>query len=43
MHGWRPLELEVIPDEGKQSGVGDVKGVNWGGSFFFSGSSWERF
>ena len=42
-HGRRPFELGVIPDEGEQPVLRDVKRVNWGGSLFFSNCSWGRF
>ena len=49
LHRWGPFKLGVIPDEGEQPIVGDVKrgelggGGGGGGSFFFSGYSWGRF
>ena len=38
-HGRRPFKIEVASNEGKQPVIRDVEGVNWGGSFFFSGYS----
>ena len=42
-HGRGPFKIGVVPDEEEKSVIGDVEGVNWGGSFFFSGCSWGRF
>ena len=35
LHGWGPFKLGVIPDEGEQLVVGDVKRGELGGSLFF--------
>ena len=42
-HGRGPFKIGVVSYEGEQLVIGDVEGVNWGGSFFFSGCSWGRF